>query len=366
MPEPSTIISTTLSVLSQISLFIKKYWKWIVVSLFALFLLPVVIFSIAINVLFPQVSTDDFLLYEDITEETEIEWASLIAYDVVRLDNYLKDNVPEESVFDFLLIDFTEYEIVEVEEEMTKVVDGEEVKETIVRKEYNIIRELEATGYEEIRELLKSLDYDTSKSNMTVKNVTEFLDEINEKEEYEIEHFIFSNEEITDGFDDLHKEWFFALVEILPLIDPSSEFDPEEYIIPELIDNPDIPSIWPASGVVTSEFGEKRLTHIHEGIDIANNEGTPIKSTANGQVIAVGGSGNFGKRIMIYHGTDENGSTYVTVYAHLSKLGVKVGDIVSQGETIGYMGNTGYSTGTHLHYEVKINGTQVNPRMFLP
>jgi len=366
MPEPSTIISTSLSVLSQVSLFIKKYWKWIAAGLFALFLLPIVIFSIAINVLFPQVSVDDFLLYKDITEDTEIEWTSLIDYDVVRLDNYLKDSVPEESVFDFLLIDFTEYEIVEVEEEITKVVDGEEVRETIVREEYNIIRELEATGYEEIKKLLESLDYDTSKSNMMVKNVIDFLDEINEKEEYEIEHFIFSNEEITEGFDDLHKEWFCALVEILPLIDPSSEFDPEEYIIPELIDNPDIPSIWPTGGRVTSEFGDRRLTHIHKGIDIANNEGTPIKSTASGQVIAVARSGNFGKRIMIYHGTDENGNTYVTVYAHLSRFGVKVGDSVSQGEIIGYMGNTGYSTGTHLHYEVRVNGVPVNPRYFLP
>jgi len=366
MPEPSTIISTTLSVLSQVSLFIKKYWKWIVVGLFTLFLLPVVIFSIAINVLFPQVSVEDFMLYKDITEETEIEWTSLIAYDVVRLDNYLEDNVPEESVFDFLLIDFTEYEIVEIEEEITKIVDGEEVKETIVRKEYNVIRELEATGYGEIKELLESLDYDTSKSNMMVKNVTEFLDEINEKEEYEIEHFIFTNEEITEGFDGLQKEWFFALVEILPLIDPSSEFDPEEYIIPELIDNPDIPSIWPAGGRVTSEFGERRLTHIHKGIDISNNEGTPIKSTANGQVIAVGRSGNFGKRIMIYHGMDDKGNTYVTVYAHLSEFKVGVGEKVGQGDLIGLMGNTGVSTGTHLHYEVRINGVPVNPRHFLP
>ncbi|MBM3703109.1 MAG: M23 family metallopeptidase, partial [Actinobacteria bacterium] len=187
----------------------------------------------------------------------------------------------------------------------------------------------------------------------------------NEKEEYEIETSILSDDEISEGFDERHREWFFALIEILPLIDPTAEFDPDQFIIPDLTD-PDIPSIWPASGTVTSEYGERRLTHTHKGIDIANNTGTPIRATANGTIIAVGTSGNFGRRIMIYHGTDENGTTYVTIYAHLSNFSVKAGEKVSQGEIIGLMGNTGYSKGTHLHYEVRVNGTPVNPRMFLP
>jgi len=69
---------------------------------------------------------------------------------------------------------------------------------------------------------------------------------------------------------------------------------------------------------------------------------------------------------MIYHGTDENGTTYVTVYAHLSEFKVSVGDSVSQEDLIGLMRDTGYSTGSHLHYEVRVNGVPVNPRMFLP
>ena len=362
MAEP--IIVTKISVYT--ASFIKKYWHIILILLFIIILLPALIFSIAINILFPQVDREEFNIYKGLTEETDIEWASFVAYDVVRLDNYLEENRPNESVFDFLVVDFKEYEIIETEEEITKIVDGKSVTETITQKEYKIIRELELQGYFPVKELLGSLEYDTLEENMTVKNVTDFLNDLNEKEEYEIETVILTDEEISEGFDEKHKEWFFALVEILPLLDPTAEFDPDEFIIPEIIDNPDIPSIWPASGTVTSEFGEVRLTHIHKGIDIANYTGTSIRATANGTVIAVGTSGNFGKRIMIYHGTDENGTTYVTVYAHLSQIKVSVGEKVDQGDLIGLMGNTGVSTGTHLHYEVRINGVPVNPRMFLP
>jgi len=361
MSDPITIISIS----STIASFIKKYWHILLVLIFIIIIIPVLIFSIAINVLFPQVSREEFKTYKALTEETDISWDSLVAYDVVRLDNYLKDNKPNESVFDLLKVNFKEYEIVDKEKEITKIVNGKIITETVTEKEYKVVRELEIHGYTPTRDLLKSLNYDTSEDNMTVKKVTDFLDTLNGKEEYEIETAILSDEEISEDFDDIHKEWFTALIEILPLLDPTSEFDPDEFIIPDLTD-PDIPSIWPASGTVTSEFGEIRRTHTHKGIDISNNIGTPIKSTANGTVIAVGSSGNFGRRIMIYHGTDENGTTYVTIYAHLSQLNVKIGKKVDQGDLIGLMGNTGFSKGSHLHYEIRVNGTPVNPRMFLP
>src|SRR4030042_3202666 len=261
MAEP--IIVTKIS--AYTASFIKKYWHIILILLFIIILLPVLIFSIAINILFPQVDGEEFDIYKGLTEETDINWVSFVAYDVVRLDNYLKENRQNESVFDFLVVDFKEYEIIETEEEITKIVDGESVTETVTQKEYKVVRELELQGYFPIKELLESLEYDTSEENMTVKNVTGFLEGLNKKEEYEIETVILTDEEISEGFDKKHKAGCFALIEILPLLDPSSEFNPDEFIIPEIIDNPDIPSIWPASGRVTSEFGEVRLTHIHKG-----------------------------------------------------------------------------------------------------
>jgi hypothetical protein len=362
MAEPITIAKVS----AYSAGFIKKYWHIILILIFIFISIPFLIFSAALNILFPQIDSEGFSLYKSLTDESEINWVSFMAYDVVRLDNYLKENRPNESVFDLIKVSFTEYEIIETEEEVTRIVDGRQVTEVVTNKEYKVVRQLELKGYLQINELLVTLNYDTSDENITVSSVTDFLSGLNEKEEYEIGTSILTDEEISEGFDEKHKEWFFVLVEILPLLDPTSEFDPDKFMIPEIIDNPDIPSIWPASGRVTSKFGEVRLTHIHQGIDIANVTGTPIKATANGTVIAVGTSGNFGKRIMIYHGMDEEGNTYVTVYAHLSEFKVRIGKKVSQGDLIGLMGSTGYSTGTHLHYEVIVNGAKVNPKYFLP
>lgn len=125
------------------------------------------------------------------------------------------------------------------------------------------------------------------------------------------------------------------------------------------------PSIWPAGGEVTSRFGWRSSpwgwgSDWHPGLDIANDYGTPIVATADGEVVFSGWYGGYGKMIQIDHG---NG--VVTVYGHCAQNLVNAGDKVKKGETIAYMGSTGYSTGTHVHYEVRVNGTAVNPVNFL-
>ncbi|MHB1334787.1 MAG: M23 family metallopeptidase [Candidatus Humimicrobiaceae bacterium] len=362
MAEPLTIASVSLNAAGLL----KKYWKQALICLVIISLIPAYIITAAINILFPQVSKAEFTIYKNLTEKTGINWYSFMAYDTVRLDNYLKENNPKESVFDLLRVRFKEYEIVETEKKITKTVNGKKVTETIIQKEYILIRDLEIHRYGPIKELLLSLNYPLTEENITVKETTDFLSELDKKEEYEIETSILTDDEISEDFDENHKQWYFALSEILPLIDPTAEFDPDQYIIPELSANPSTPSICPTQGTITSEFGENRQTHTHNGIDIANIIGTPIYATADGTVIAVGSSGNFGKRIMIYHGTDESGTTYVTIYAHLSQFSVSVGDKVTQGTIIALMGSTGYSTGPHLHYEIRVNGSPINPRYLLP
>ncbi|GEM_PF-741224 len=117
--------------------------------------------------------------------------------------------------------------------------------------------------------------------------------------------------------------------------------------------------ILPASGQLTSGFGWRR-TGFHSGIDLAMPIGTPVKAADCGMVTSAGSSGAYGIKIKIDHGEGE----YVTVYAHLSRLAVSTGDVVEQGQVIGYSGNTGRSTGPHLHFEIHVNGEPQNPLNF--
>ncbi len=120
------------------------------------------------------------------------------------------------------------------------------------------------------------------------------------------------------------------------------------------------PSIWPTYGDVSSRFGWRWGGDWHPGIDIANDYGTPIVATADGTVAFSGWYSGYGYMVQIDH---HNG--IVTVYGHNSQLLVNEGQTVKKGDTIAYMGSTGYSTGPHCHYEIRVNGTVVNPANFL-
>jgi murein DD-endopeptidase MepM/ murein hydrolase activator NlpD len=117
--------------------------------------------------------------------------------------------------------------------------------------------------------------------------------------------------------------------------------------------------IWPVNGPVTSGFGW-RWGRMHEGIDIAVPSGTPVVASAAGTVIHAGWLGGYGNLVVVDHG---NGIS--TAYAHNSGLSVGVGTSVGQGQVIAYSGNTGHSTGPHVHFEVRVNGGAVDPLGYL-
>ena len=131
---------------------------------------------------------------------------------------------------------------------------------------------------------------------------------------------------------------------------------------------------WPCPGHynITSPYGYRNHPisgkyKFHKGIDIAGGgiKGKPIVAAADGIVsIAKYNSGGYGYYVMVNHGTGDDGKTYVTLYAHMSKYKVKVGQKVKKGETIGYVGTTGASTGYHLHFEVRVNGNTTNPKSY--
>ena len=115
----------------------------------------------------------------------------------------------------------------------------------------------------------------------------------------------------------------------------------------------------PTNGTVTSNFGY-RWGRLHAGIDIGAPTGTPIRAAKSGTVTAADWNGSYGKCVDISHGNGE-----MTRYGHCSQLLVSAGQTVSQGEVIALVGNTGRSTGSHLHFEVRINGTAYDPRNYL-
>lgn len=128
-----------------------------------------------------------------------------------------------------------------------------------------------------------------------------------------------------------------------------------------------MPDMWPILGPITSGFGEREDPIIgggegefHRGIDIGSPDGTPVHAPADGRVTKAGPGTGYGREIEIDHG---NG--VVTVYGHLSGYNVTVGEQVVKGQVIGFVGHSGRTTGSHLHYEVQVRGSAVNPHKYL-
>ncbi len=125
------------------------------------------------------------------------------------------------------------------------------------------------------------------------------------------------------------------------------------------------PSIKPVNGWITSRFGYRKSPftgrkEFHSGLDISNRSGTNVIATANGRVSFAAEKMYIGKLVIIDHGHGR-----VTKYGHLKKVLVKRGQLVKRGDVIALLGNTGRSTGPHVHYEVRINGTPVNPLKYI-
>ena len=132
-----------------------------------------------------------------------------------------------------------------------------------------------------------------------------------------------------------------------------------------IVDMAEAPSLWPVQGVVTSSFGARLDPFngegaFHSGIDIATPVGDAVRAPAGGVVVKAGMGSGYGREVIIDHGHGIQ-----TLYAHLSGFAVTAGQDVQRGDILGYVGSSGHSTGPHLHYEVRIHDTPVNPYKYL-
>ena len=127
----------------------------------------------------------------------------------------------------------------------------------------------------------------------------------------------------------------------------------------------DLPTLWPIEGPITSSFGERLDPFngegaFHKGIDISGTIGEPVRAPADGTVLMAGPASGYGQEVMVDHGRGVH-----TIYGHLSAFAVTAGQDVHRGEIIGYVGSEGRSTGPHLHYEIRIHDTPVNPHKYM-
>jgi murein DD-endopeptidase MepM/ murein hydrolase activator NlpD len=134
-----------------------------------------------------------------------------------------------------------------------------------------------------------------------------------------------------------------------------------------LDDGVNVPTLWPVVGEISSSFGQREDPilgngegEFHTGVDIRADLGTPIHATADGVVISAAMMNGYGREVVVDHGHGLQ-----TVYGHMSGFAVTAGQTITRGEVVGYVGHSGRTTGNHVHYEVRIHNTPVNPHKYL-
>ena len=210
---------------------------------------------------------------------------------------------------------------------------------------------------------------------LSMKKVIIELREMQKDHQEEIAGLVNQAENKTEEIEDLYGEKKYLLsktkADKAALIKMEEELAEKEKELTRILESyrygipPSGKLIWPAAGPLMSGFGYRihpilGTKRFHAGIDIGAPYGAAVRAAAGGEVIQAGYFGGYGYSIMLYHG-----GGYATWYAHLSSINVSMGQMVERGSVIGRVGSTGWSTGPHLHFEIRIKGVPQNPIGYL-
>lgn len=269
--------------------------------------------------------------------------------DEEKFKNEVNENIltPSESNVAFVELDNVEYTF--------SLVSRNEINED----EVMLALEQSAQNVYRVYEVADLNNEETKVYVNTMEEAEEIVSTL--KEQYsEIEPDLVINQIYLDNVDEVNEETIkLAKQELTDNLQ-------EELEEKEKVDSRTINGIYlavvPVTGRITSRFGavESIRDHTHKGIDIAATRGTPILAAASGTVTFAGWSSGYGYLVKIDHG-----SGVETYYGHCSKLYVSAGDTVEAGDKIAAVGSTGNSTGNHLHFEIRLNGEQVNPQKYV-
>ena len=269
--------------------------------------------------------------------------------DEEEFQNEINENIltPDESNVAFVELDEVEYTFTLVNRNF---VDESTVLATLEESSQNVYRVYEVA------------DLNNEETKVYVNSMEEAEEMVSTlKEQYsEIELNLVINQIYLDNVDEVNEENIKLAKEALT---NSLEQELEEK---EKIDSRTVNGIYlavtPVTGRITSRFGanESIRDHTHKGIDIAATRGTPILATAAGTVTFAGWSSGYGYLVKIDHGNEVE-----TYYGHCSRLYVSAGESVEAGTEIAAVGSTGNSTGNHLHFEIRLNGEQINPQTYV-
>jgi|GEM_PF-2396148 len=320
-------------------------------------------FGTQINTLLPAAEIMFVEEYKQVGQKAMINWAEMLIYDTIRYDNNFEDVNPKETVFDFLVI---EYERREKVYSYTLDEEGNVIEEDYT---WETVEKSFLYGKDTLKNKLRDIGY--SSKNYEFDEIVDAYKTLNNGESFII---IFSGkdlEDLMDSFTDDQLEWANLLISENYIFEMfGGVFD-----LPENIPVAgDVKFAWPTPTLrsVTSPYGwrihpVKNVREFHYGIDIAgsNAMGQPIIAVRDGEVFQVNYTNTVaGYNVRIKH-IDEEGNEWESRYSHMSQIIVKSGTLVKQGDVIGAVGNTGRSTGPHLHFELRFSGQLIDPYPYI-